>query len=275
MRSSKYLVCLFYSPFVHGWWFSTEKDSVASASRTEFSSSLPEQNDHPFEIPSTSKDKQGQQPGGFRFFDKPTDKEEDETKFRNSIGGRSASGSRFLEDGNNNSPWWKTAVTVLPRIQCSVEPSTALKVKKNLRIFSRDIWIGAEYHVQDKIWRLQTSSNDGSVLFNGREIILYKSFAFSPLPDLLTRLRLRTTIDLSERHASVHLGFGTDQMTAVTNGLAIRRQFPIDKNAKLEIQAKVVLPTPEIEFSTKTKRSVAGMTNVEFSVDELNLLLEY
>jgi hypothetical protein len=44
---------------------------------------------------------------------------------------------------------------------------------------------------------------------------------------------------------------------------------------KLEVKANFALPEPEIEYSTETQRSLIGMGDIEVSIEELNLLLDY
>ena len=62
-------------------------------------------------------------------------------------------------------------------------------------------------------------------------------------------------------------------------GFTILKRLPLDGsggNVKLEVRANVALPEPEIEYSTETQqRSLIGMGDVEVSIDEMNLLLDY
>lgn len=265
-----WVILLFLLCPIHAWWSSGKNKS-------SFSNKFNDDSDNE-EEPTAANKILGARHEGVRFMnkEKTLDQQDDsdEESRNNNIGGRSYSGSRTATS------WWQTAVSILPRIRCSVEPSTSLKLKKHFRFLQRPMWVGAEYQAQNNVWRLQTSCDDhllgGTILFTGRELQFHKSWEYAPLPDVLTRLRLRTSVDLTG-NASIFLGFGTDQITAISNGLGVRKRFPVDKNGnvKLEVKAKVVLPTPEIEFSTRTSRSVVGVTDVELTVEELNLLLEY
>jgi hypothetical protein len=46
-------------------------------------------------------------------------------------------------------------------------------------------------------------------------------------------------------------------------------------HAKLEVRANLCLPEPEIEYSTDKKRLIMGTGDIQLSIDELNLCLEY
>jgi hypothetical protein len=61
-------------------------------------------------------------------------------------------------------------------------------------------------------------------------------------------------------------------------GFTLMKRIPLDGNkgnVKLEVKANFALPEPEIEYSTETQRSLVGMGDIEVSIDELNLLLDY
>jgi hypothetical protein len=61
-------------------------------------------------------------------------------------------------------------------------------------------------------------------------------------------------------------------------GFTLMKRLPLDGNnghVKLEVKANFALPEPEIEYSTETQRSLVGMGDIEVSIDELNLLLDY
>ena len=63
-------------------------------------------------------------------------------------------------------------------------------------------------------------------------------------------------------------------------GFTILKRVPLDGksrgNVKLEVKATVALPEPEIEYSTESQRkTMIGMGDVEVSIDEMNLLLDY
>ena len=64
----------------------------------------------------------------------------------------------------------------------------------------------------------------------------------------------------------------------VMDGFTLQKRIPLDGtsgNVKLEVKANFAFPEPEIEYSTETQRSLVGMGDVEVSIDELNLLLDY
>jgi hypothetical protein len=61
-------------------------------------------------------------------------------------------------------------------------------------------------------------------------------------------------------------------------GFTLMKRLPLDGSdghIKLEVKANFALPEPEFEYSTETHRSVVGMGDIEVSVDELNLVLDY
>ena len=64
----------------------------------------------------------------------------------------------------------------------------------------------------------------------------------------------------------------------VVDGFTLQKRIPLDGtsgNVKLEVKANFAFPEPEIEYSTETQRSLVGMGDIEVSIDELNLLLDY
>jgi hypothetical protein len=75
-------------------------------------------------------------------------------------------------------------------------------------------------------------------------------------------------------------GFRTERLSPmnVVEGFTIFQQVPLDGNkghVKLEVKANFALPEPEIEYSTETQRSLIGMGDIEVSIEELNLVLDY
>ncbi|KAL3942790.1 MAG: hypothetical protein SGBAC_003066 [Bacillariaceae sp.] len=99
--------------------------------------------------------------------------------------------------------------------------------------------------------------------------------------DLVTRLRFRAAINLQTFQAYARVGFRTERLSPINvmEGFTILKRLPLDGyggNVKLEVKANVALPEPEIEYSTETQqRSLIGMGDVEVSIDEMNLLLDY
>jgi len=98
--------------------------------------------------------------------------------------------------------------------------------------------------------------------------------------DLVTRLRFRAAIDLTTFKAYARIGFRTERLSPINvmEGFTLMKRLPLDGahgNVKLEVKANFALPEPEIEYSTETQRSLVGMGDIEVSIDELNLLLDY
>lgn len=98
--------------------------------------------------------------------------------------------------------------------------------------------------------------------------------------DLVTRLRFRAAIDLQTWKAYARVGFRTERLSPINvmEGFTLMKRLPLDGNkgnVKLEVKANFALPEPEIEYSTETQRSLVGMGDIEVSIDELNLLLDY
>jgi hypothetical protein len=175
----------------------------------------------------------------------------------------------------------------LPKLRIRVEPTTTVKLKKRLAWRQYKFWLAADYHVQDNLWRFQTSlaagdNNDAGLLgggavlvLAGRELQYHRSWDVQLLPDLYTCLRLRTAVDVLNGQASVKIGFGSNVIRAVDlqKGLTVRHQFPLDQaqpptttmmmmmgsnnnnkrresNVKLEVAASLALPDTALEFST-------------------------
>lgn len=124
----------------------------------------------------------------------------------------------------------------------------------------------------------------GKLTLAGRELQVSKSWQLSvgAVEDLVTRLRFRAAINLQTFQAYARVGLRTERLTPinVVEGFTILKRVPLDGvrhgNVKLEVKANVALPEPEIEYSTETqRRSLIGMGDVEVSIDELNLLLDY
>ena len=196
------------------------------------------------------------------------------------------------------SDWWSTTISPnfenWPKIQCRIEPSTTLKIRKTFRPLKTIVRLGADFNTQRGIWQFKSSWEDriigGKLTLAGRELQLSKSWQLSvgAVEDLVTRLRLRAAIDLQTGKAYARVGFRTERLSPinVVEGFTLMRRIPLDgrgtgqaakkkSHIKLEVKANVALPEPEIEYSTETQRSLVGMGDIEFSLDELNLLLDY
>lgn len=198
-------------------------------------------------------------------------------------------GPRVLRNAQN---WWMTQVDPklqsLPKIVCRIEPTTTLKLRKTFRPLKTIIRIGADYNTQQGIWQFKSSWEDaiigGKITLSGsKELQLTKSWQMSVggVEDLVTRLRFRATINLQTFQAYARVGFRTERLTPidVVEGFTILKRLPLDGsggNLKLEVKANVALPEPEIEYRTESQaRSVTGMGDIEVSIDEMNLLLDY
>mmetsp|Transcript_14431 Transcript_14431/g.40988 ORF Transcript_14431/g.40988 Transcript_14431/m.40988 type:complete len:381 (+) Transcript_14431:177-1319(+) len=190
----------------------------------------------------------------------------------------------------NMQDWWSERVTPnlkdLPKIAIRVEPTTTLKIRKTFRPLKTIIRIGADYNTQVGVWQFKSSWEDaiigGKLTLAGRELQLSKSWQLSvgAVEDLVTRLRFRAAIDLTTFKGYARIGFRTERLSPINvmEGFTLMRRLPLDGgngNVKLEVKANFALPEPEIEYSTETQRSMVGMGDIEVSIDELNLLLDY
>lgn len=187
--------------------------------------------------------------------------------------------------------WWSDNVVPnldkMPKIVCRVEPTTTLKLRKTFRPLKTIIRLGADFNTQLGIWQFQSSWEDaiigGKLTLAGKELQLTKSWQLSvgAVEDLVTRLRFRAAINLQTFQAYARVGFRTERLSPINvmEGFTILKRLPLDGsrgNVKLEVKANVALPEPELEYSTETQRSLIGnMGDVEVSIDELNLLLDY
>lgn len=223
--------------------------------------------------------------------------------------------------------WWTANVSPniknLPRLQCRLEPTTTLKIRKTFRPLKTIVQLGADFNTQLGVWvrtfrtlceelrprkhallshkrlfffnpkqhdvhvqQFKSSWEDaiigGKLTLAGRELQLTKSWQLSvgAVEDLVTRLRLRAAVDLQTWKAYVRVGFRTERLAPINvmEGFTMMKQVPLDGTAghvKLEVKANVALPEPEIEYSTETQRSLIGMGNIEVSIEELNLVLDY
>ena len=196
---------------------------------------------------------------------------------------------RIIRNAQN---WWKARVDPklqsLPQIVCRIEPTTTLKLRKTFRPLKTIVRLGADYNTQQGIWQFKSSWEDaiigGKITLSGsKELQLTKSWQMrvGGVEDLVTRLRFRATINLQTFQAYAKVGFRTERFTPidVVEGFTILKRMPLDGyggNLKLEVKANVALPEPEIEYRTESQaRSLTGMGDIEVSIDELNLLLDY
>ena len=222
--------------------------------------------------------------------------------YRSSAGGRSeysnSNSNRYSSTFSQNtrsflSPvtdWWTSTISPhiknWPKIQCRVEPTTTLKIRKTFRPLKTVVRLGADFNTQLGVWQFKSSWEDeiigGRITLTGRELQLTKSWQLSvgAMEDLVTRLRFRAAVDLQTWKAYARVGFRTERISPinVVDGFTFFQQIPLDGNSghiKLECKANFALPEPEIEYSTETQRSLVGMGDIEVSIEELNLVLDY
>lgn len=186
--------------------------------------------------------------------------------------------------------WWTSNISPniksWPKIQCIVEPTTTLKIRKTFRPLKTVVRLGADFNTQLGVWQFKSSWEDeiigGKITLAGRELQLTKSWQLSvgAVEDLVTRLRFRAAVDLQTWKAYARVGFRTERLRPINvmEGFTIWKQVPLDGtkgHVKLEVKANLALPEPEIEYSTETQRSLVGMGDIEINIEELNLLLDY
>jgi len=186
----------------------------------------------------------------------------------------------------NIQEWWASNVKNMPTLQCRVEPTTTLKIRKTFRPLKTIVTLGADFNTQLGVWQFRSSWEDsiigGKLTLQGRELQLTKSWQLSvgAVEDLVTRLRFRAAVDLGTMKAYARVGFRTERLSPINmvEGFTLRKQLPLDGtkgHVKLEVKANFALPEPEIEYSTEAHRSVIGMGDIRVNIDELNLLLDY
>jgi len=223
----------------------------------------------------------------------PYDSDDSSFSSYNRAGGRTYSGSRYNQRRSFFQPvtdWWSANVSPniknLPKIQCRVEPTTTLKIRKTFRPLKTIVRLSAHFNTQQGVWQFRSSWEDaiigGKLTLAGKELQLAKSWQLSvgPVEDLVTRLRLRAAVDLQTWKAYVRVGFRTERLSPINvmEGFSLLKQIPLDGNdghIKLEVKANFALPEPEIEYSTETQRSLIGMGDIEVGIEEMNLLLDY
>lgn len=186
--------------------------------------------------------------------------------------------------------WWTASISPnvknWPKIQCRVEPTTTLKIRKTFRPLKTVVQLGADFNTQLGVWQFRSSWEDaiigGKLTLAGRELQLSKSWQLSvgAVEDLVTRLRFRAAVDLQTWKAYARVGFRTERLSPINvmEGFTLLKQLPLDGNhghVKLEVKANFALPEPEIEYSTETQRSLVGMGDIEVNIEELNLVLDY
>ena len=242
------------------------------------------------QVSSNAAASAGDEGGGYHFYGRNTRTNNRTPKFSEYGRSSSSTTSGFFLIPPPVAEWWTANVTPniknLPKLQCRIEPTTTLKIRKTFRPLKTIVQLGADFNTQLGVWQFKSSWEDaiigGKLTLAGRELQLTKSWQLSvgAVEDLVTRLRLRAAVDLQNYKAYVRVGFRTERLAPINvmEGFTLLKQIPLDGNAghvKLEVKANVALPEPEIEYSTETQRSLIGMGNIEVSIEELNLVLDY
>ncbi len=199
-------------------------------------------------------------------------------------GGRGAGGpdSEREFESSDRRPW----TDLIPRFRVKVEPMTTLKLRKRFYPFKTVIELGADYNTQIGVWQFKSSWEDriigGRLTVKGRELQFSKTWlvTLGDQDDIATRLKFRAGIDTGTWRSYARLGFRTERLQPLNlkDGVTLRRRLPLDGtegHAKLEVRANLCLPEPEIEYSTDKKRLIMGTGDIQLSIDELNLCLEY
>jgi hypothetical protein len=161
-----------------------------------------------------------------------------------SSGGRSSYGSRYNQKRSIMHPvtdWWSKNITPniknWPRIQCRVEPTTTLKIRKTFRPLGTIVRLSANFNTQQGVWQFKSSWEDAIIggkltLAGMKELQLTKSWQLSvgPVEDLVTRLRLRAAVDLQTWKAYVRMGFRTERLSPINvmEGFSLFKQIPLD-----------------------------------------------
>lgn len=198
-------------------------------------------------------------------------------------GGRAEAAAAEREfESSDRRPW----TDLIPRFRVKVEPMTTLKLRKRFYPFKTVIELGADYNTQIGVWQFKSSWEDriigGRLTVKGRELQFSKTWlvTLGDQDDIATRLKFRAGIDTGTWRSYARLGFRTERLQPLNlkDGVTLRRRLPLDGtegHAKLEVRANLCLPEPEIEYSTDKKRLIMGTGDIQLSIDELNLCLEY
>jgi hypothetical protein len=83
--------------------------------------------------------------------------------------------------------WWTTSISPnvqsWPKIQCRVEPTTTLKIRKTFRPLKTIVRLGADFNTQRGVWQFKSSWEDdiigGKLTLAGKELQLTKSWQLS------------------------------------------------------------------------------------------------
>ena len=180
----------------------------------------------------------------------------------------------------------------IPGIRLRIDPSTKIKLRKTLHPLGATILkLGADFDAQLGIWQFRSSWEDrvigGTLSVVGRELQIQKTWRFNldqerlgSREDLVASVRFRAGVDLATRKAFAKVGFRPEKIRPfnVYDGFTVSRRLPLDgkkERIKLELKARLALPEPEIECSTEASKILVGLGDVEVTLDELNLLIDY
>lgn len=180
----------------------------------------------------------------------------------------------------------------LPGLRIRVEPSTKIKLRKTFYPLGATVLrIGADFDAQLGIWQFRSSWEDrvigGALNVVGREIQIQKKWRFNldqekigGPEDLTTLVRFRAAVDLATRKAYAKVGFRPERIRPfnIYDGFRVARRLPLDgkrDRIKLELKARLALPEPEVGFSTEASKILVGLGDVEMTLEELNLLVDY
>jgi len=92
----------------------------------------------------------------------------------------------------------------------------------------------------------------------GKELQLTKTWLLSvgAVEDLVTRLRLRASVDLQTGKAFARFGFRTERLNPinVVDGFTMKKRIPLDgRHAKLEVIANFAFPEPDFEIGSESR----------------------
>lgn len=175
------------------------------------------------------------------------------------------------------SDWFSTHVQPTmkdwPKVQCRIEPTTTLKIRKTFRPFKTIVRLSAQYNTQIGIWKFHSSWEDtiigGKFTLAGRkELQFTKSWSITGgnflsgssskktsestgststsgssttetsttnvMDDMVTRLRLRAAVDLQTWKAYVRVGFRTEQQSSPITMINVMEGFNIVKHVPLD-----------------------------------------
>lgn len=160
-----------------------------------------------------------------------------------------------------------------PKVQCRIEPTTTLKIRKTFRPFKTIVRLSAQYNTQIGIWKFHSSWEDtiigGKFTLAGRKELQFTkswsltggnflsgsskkkknentaSSASTPgettgasttniMDDMVTRLRVRAAVDLQTWKAYVRVGFRTEQQSSPIMMINVMEGFTIVKHIPLD-----------------------------------------